>query len=249
MTEPAPPGLFGWEPVTSVAGPGWAEATEETRAAAQRWAVGILWALSGRRFGLFAHRIAPYVAPRRLNAYDQRNRYGPLAVNYRAGVARAGGFCSANAVRLGPVHAVTGVQVDGVPLPAEAWRLDPDGTLVRTDGAGWPVGQDVYAASPRWLVDAVLGVAPPAAGNVAAGRYAGEWVRAAGGGRCSLPAGARSIARPGLTIELPDAALLTENGRTGSPEVDRWLDTVNPAGLPEAATVYSPDLARHRLLT
>lgn len=246
MTETVPLDLYGWEPDAAAAGPGWEEATPEQRAAAQRWSVSVLWALSGRRFALHEHRIAPYIAPRQPNAYAQRNR--GLRVNYRAGLASSGS-CVERVVRLGSVVSVDQVQVDGVVLDSGSWTLDPDGTLVRTDGAGWPVGQDVYA--PRWLVDAVLGQRIPAAGNLAAGRYAGELLRASLGRPCSLPAGARSITRPGLTIELPDVAQLTEDGRTGNGEVDRWLASVNPEGLAEGPTVYSPDLelARHRLLT
>lgn len=239
--------LYGWAPDTSVAGAGWSELTPAEQAAALAWSVGVLWALSGRRFELHTHRVAPFIPPARPNAYSQRNRYAPLAVNYRAGYVRLGG-CAANTFRLpAPVHDVTQVQIDGVVLPAENWNLDPDGTLVRTDGAGWPVGQDVYAA--RWLVDYVLGTPVPAAGNTAAGRYAGELARAAKGQRCSLPAKARNVARPGLTMELRDPAELTENGRTGNDAVDAWLASVNPAGLTSEPTVYSPDLAVHRFLS
>lgn len=257
MTQPAEPDLYGWTPDTSVAGAGWEEATPEVKAAAQLWAVGVLWALSGRRFALHPHRIAPYLAPRFPNAYQRRVRAGNggmalagLAVNYATGVATVGGSGPARTVRLpGPVHEVTQVQVDGQVLAVEAWTLDPDGTLVRTDGDGWPVGQDVYAPTPRWLVDYVLGVPVPDAGNVAAGRYAGELVRASTGAACALPTRARSITRPGLTIEMPDVDALTENGRTGSPQVDAWLATVNPGGLTAGATVYSPDVAGHRFLS
>lgn len=248
MTEPAPAelDLYGWAPDTSVAGAGWEDLEPSVKDAALAWSVAVLWALSGRRFALHAHRIAPYLAARRPNAYSQRNRYAPLAVNYQAGYARLG--CTWNTVRLpGPVHDVTQVQVDGLVLPLDSWTLDPDGTLVRTDGAGWPVAQDVYA--PRWLVDYVQGVPVPAAGNVAAGRYAGELARASRGERCSLPAGARSITRPGLTIELPDVDALTENGRTGNGQVDAWLASVNPEGLASEGGVGSPDLAQHRFLS
>lgn len=249
MTEPAPElDLYGWAPDTSVAGAGWEDLEPAVQQAALAWSVGVLWALSGRQFALHAHRIAPFLPARQPNAYQQRNRYVPLGVNYRAGYVRFGG--TERTVRLpGPVHEVTQVQVDGLVLPIEGWTLDPDGTLVRTDGAGWPIAQDVYAPSPRWLVDYVLGSPPPDAGNVAAGRYAGELARAAKGERCSLPARARSIARPGLTIELPDVDALTENGRTGSPQVDAWLATVNPDGLAGSGGVWSPDTAGHRFLS
>jgi len=250
MTE-APavgPDLFGWSPDTSVAGAGWGDLSTEVQDAALQWSVSVLWALSGRQFELHAHRVAPYIAPRQPSAYAERTRGLGLGVNYRAGYARQSVGCSTRAFRAPwPVHAVTQVQLDGVTLDPTDWHLDPDGTLVRTDGAGWPIGQDVFA--PRWLVDYVIGIEPSAGANAAAGRYAGEFARAFKGAACNLPVRARSIARTGLTIELPDPAELTENGRTGSPQVDAWLASVNPGGLAEGPTVHSPDLAVHRFLT
>lgn len=256
MTEPDP--LSGWTPDTSVAGAGWQEATNEERAAALAWSVAVLWSLSGRRFELHPHRVAPFIPVRRPSAYDVRQRFmglgvnsaAGLGVNYRGGYASGGLACSSNVVRFPwPVHAVTLVQVDGLDLPAESWTLDPDGALVRTDGAGWPIAQNVYAPVPRWLVDLVIGILPDDAANAAAGRYAGELLRASKGQPCALPARARSITRPGLTIELPDPATLTENGRTGNGQVDAWLAAVNPAGLAAAPGVYSPDVAAHRFLS
>lgn len=256
MTEPDP--LHGWTPDTSVAGAGWQEATPEEQAAALAWSVAVLWALSGRRFEVHPHRVAPYIPLRVPSAYDVRQRFmglgvnsaAGLGVNYGAGTARGGAPCSANVVRFPwAVAEVTGVQVDGLPLPVESWTLDPDGALVRTDGAGWPIAQDVYAAAPRFLVDMVIGNMPDDAANAAAGRYAGELLRASKGQPCALPARARSITRPGLTIELPDPATLTENGRTGNGQVDAWLAAVNPGGLAAGAAVYSPDVAAHRFLS
>jgi hypothetical protein len=242
VTSPAPD-LLGWSPDTSVSGAGWAEATADQRAAALVWSVHTLWALSGRRFHLAARRVAPFLAARRPNAYAQRNRYA--TPRPWASVCGEG----STLVRIPQIAAVTRVEIAGEVLPTSAYVLDPDGALVRTDGSGWPVGQDVYAPDPVWVVDAVIGTPPPAAGNIAAGRYAGELLRASKGQPCAVPARARSIARPGLTIEPPDPATLTEQGRTGSAAVDRWLATVNPAGYPEAATVSTPDLHRHRFLT
>jgi hypothetical protein len=211
----------GWAPDVESLGPSWEALPPDVQQRALQIAVHTLWALSGRRFGTRTVTLAPYLRPARRSWVDSGRPAG-IAVNAAAGYA-VGGACGGSVARIlqlpGPVVSVEQVLLDGEPFTD--WVLDPDGTLVRTDGSAWPVGQDVYA--PRWIVRYVKGEAVPYAGNVAVARYA---------------------------LTLSDPKELAENGWTGMPSVDAWLRTVNPSGQAENASLVAPAPARfrHRVL-
>lgn len=242
MTEPLP---AGWSPNTDVLGASWSALPVDVRDTALQVAVRTLWALSGRRFGTAEITLAPFIAPPRTSWYDTQ-RVG-LALNSAAGIA-VGGCGTARAFRLpGPAVAVAEVVLDGQVLDVAAWTLDPDGTLVRVDGAGWPIAQDVYA--PRWIVRYTKGLVPDAAANEAAGRYALELARGmTADPKCKLPARTRDVARQGISLSLATPEELADSGGTGIPRVDAWLRTVNPHRLTAAAAFWSPAIARHRVI-
>jgi hypothetical protein len=248
MTEPAPQLPAGWDPAVEALGTSWSVLPVEVRNRALEVAVRALWALSGRRFGTVELTLAPYLPPPRVDWYDG-HRAG-LGLNAAAGYAAGGaaGCAPARAFRLpGPVVAVAEVVVDAVVLGPSAWHLDPDDTLVRVDGGGWPVGQDVYV--PRWVVRYVRGIPADVQANTAAARYALELARGlTADPKCKLPARTRSITRQGISLELAAPEDLSEGGLTGVGPVDAWLRAVNPAGLAEAATVWSPAVSRHRVI-
>ena len=143
--------------------------------------------------------------------------------------------------------AVTEVKVDGMVLDPAAWRLDPGGLLVRTDGQGWPLCQDLTKPDTEegtWSVTYTPGVAVDGLGARAAGVLAGQFVRACSGGQCELADNVTQIVRQGVTLSLGVGAF--PNGRTGIRAVDAYLERWNPHGHTTPPTVYSPDVRRPR---
>lgn len=247
MAEPTPPLPAGWSPNVAALGDQWASLDVAVRDAALRWSIELLWKLSGRQFGLTEVTLAPYIPPPRRGYFDNHYRL-PVGLNAAARFA-GGGVCSpARTFRLpGRAIAVAEVVVDGAVLDEAAWTLDPDGTLVRTDGGGWPVAQDVYL--PRWVVRYTHGLLAPPDANQAAARYALELARAAvADPRCKLPARVRDVTRQGISLSMAAPEELADAGLTGVAAVDAWLRSVNPDGLPQAATIWSPALTRHRVI-
>ena len=252
MTAPLHQVPAGWAPDVSAFGAQWAALPEEVRAAAASWAARTLWALSGRRFGTSELVVAPFIPPPRGTYYDSTYR-GLTGRGYAvttAGVSGGLGACgSARAFRLpwGPVVDVAVVVLDGQVLAEDAWHLDPDGTLVRMDGGGWPVGQDVYA--PRWTVQYTRGQEAPPDANLAAGRYAMELARAlTQDAACRLPSRTRDVARQGISVGLAAPEDLADAGLTGVTLVDHWLRSANPGQLQQAPSFWSPGSTRHRVL-
>lgn len=170
-------------------------------------------------------------------------------LNVACGCGGSGCSCTTvQEVRLyGQASAVTLVKIDGMTLDLTAYRLDPGGRLVRTDGQAWPACQDMNAPdtepgtfsvtySPGGVVDGL--------GAWAAGILAAEYVEVCATGKCNLPDTVSQIVRNGVTMTLTPGAF--PDGKTGLRAVDSYLESVNPNGLKAAPMVWSPDIARPR---
>lgn len=164
----------------------------------------------------------------------------------------SGGGCACTKVcevRLdGPVGAIDAVKVDGLTLDPSAYRLDPGGRLVRTDGDCWPLCQDMHAPDTEegtWSVTYTAGALVDGLGAWAAGILAGEFVQLCSTGDCSrLPTNAKQIVRDGVTLTLGVGAF--PDGQTGIREVDAYVQRWNPNRLRAAPVVWSPDQKRPR---
>jgi hypothetical protein len=151
----------------------------------------------------------------------------------------------------GPVHDVIAVTVDGQVVPSAAYRVDDGLRLVRTDGAAWPTWQDLGADPDQlgtFAVEYRRGVPLPAAGRRALTAYTIEIHKGmCGDSTCRLPARVTNITREGTTYSLlDDPNVMLDQGRTGVPEVDAWLASVNPYKIKSEMRVYSPDAATPR---
>jgi hypothetical protein len=245
----------GWEPNTAVLGSQWAALDPAVADAAVTLAAEELWALSGRRFGTWTVTLAPYLPVRA--PCSAGGPWGGYALNAAAGTATPWGVAATRSTvfRLpGPVVAVTEVRLAGAVMDPAHWKADPDGRLVWTApaelGAGWPVGQDVYAEPPAWTVTYTRGIPVPDAGKVALARYAHEIAKgmaAAPGDR--LPGRARDITRAGTNITMVAPEDPANAGLTGIPLVDSWLRAVNPHRLSSPSRLYAPEMSRHRVLS
>jgi len=125
----------------------------------------------------------------------------------------------------------------------------------RVFGAGvecWPTCQDMSLPPTEpntFEVTYLRGKPVPEYGLWAAGLLACELIKAcASPGEdclCRLPANVQSVVREGVSIDLEAFRLGGAGdplfGRTGIPEVDLWLSTVNPNRLTSRARAYSPD--------
>jgi hypothetical protein len=93
-----------------------------------------------------------------------------------------------------------------------------------------------------WGVTYRRGAVVPQSATWASGLFACELYKACTGeGECALPSNAQRIARQGVTVELTPVLIRPGEFATGIPEVDLWLQSVNPyrAKLPSA--VFSVD--------
>lgn len=149
-----------------------------------------------------------------------------------------------------PVYDIVSVQVDGVELPPEAYRLDAPARLVRTDGDCWPDCQDMAAPDGEpgtFSVTYRAGLPLDAFAISAVSELTCHLIAAClppgtkGCTDCQLPSTARRVVRQGVTVELADPTAILADGRTGLTLVDAWLAAVNPHRLAAPSRVYSPD--------
>lgn len=124
----------------------------------------------------------------------------------------------------GTPQAVIQVMIDGIVIPEASYRLDPDGTLFRTDGGAWPICQNMAAAGNApgaFQIKYAHGYQPPELGRKAAVQLASEFYKACSNQACKLPAGVTKIVRQG--IEITRAANLFREGATGLAMVDSFI--------------------------
>ena len=243
--------------------PGWDTATAEDRERATEWATFILDALTGHQFAQCPVTVRP-CGPRCSMptgyttwpvASPAQGGPGPWMIPYVLnGTWRncsCDGGCSclpACRVDLGvPVAEVTEVRVNGLVLTDSAYQLQGQ-FLVRIDGGEcWPSCQDPAVPDTEEGTFSVTyrpGRVLPVAGQIAAGKLAGEFLKACAGSSCALPAQISSLSRQGVDVEFVDPATVFESGRTGIQEVDLFITAVNPTGMRRRSRVMSPDIRR-----
>ncbi|MCK9901285.1 hypothetical protein MXD63_14505 [Frankia sp. Cpl3] len=225
---PTPSGLCSpWVDAATVAArPDMADVTitPETLAAACVDASALLYILSGRQY--------PGICTSTVRPHNGSGGWGGIDL------------------QLYPIHTVIEVKVDGETLGAGDYRLDDRRWLVRTDGLIWPSDQWLHLADTEagtWSVAAVHGAEPPALGVSAASRLAAELAKErTPGATTALPRRLTNITRQGVSMTLVDPATYLDQGRTGVPEVDRFIAAVNPSRQRARPAVFSPDLPRRR---
>lgn len=220
---------------------------------AENLAVQVLWALSGRQFG-----ICPVIArpcPQPCHALRAASLYSapgsgwffPIwdGANWRNVACGCGPTCSwqaPNVVHLAssvtlPVVEVVEVVIAGDVVPEEDYKLEGD-LLYRISG-NWP-SQDLTKPLDEegtWSVTYMRGIAPPPGTAKLVGLLAKEFLAACSGGKCRLPRRVRSVSRQGVTYDMVDPVDIYKDGKTGIPEVDLWLAAVNPHALQAPSVV------------
>ena len=264
--EPVPPTslLCGWSVDTDCI-PDWDTFSPELQDLAATWAAEILWALTGRRYGQCPLTWRPcnpkclgtlgYVAYP-VGISGAAAAPGPWMLPFVDGAGTwrncvCSGACSCRArcevPFPTPVASVEEVKVDGVVLATTAYRLDVyrgRTVLVRTDGECWPECQDMELNDTEvgsFSVTYTPGEALPAAGAVAAGRLAGEFLKQCQGADCALPDQLLTLSRNGVEVQVADPQAILDAGLTGIEQVDLWIRSVNPRHLAQRPQVYSLD--------
>lgn len=161
-----------------------------------------------------------------------------------SGVWRNARLGSDNEIVLpGGSETVEVVTVDGDVLPPTVYRIDNAYLLVRTDGGAWPLRQDTrrpISEPGTCSVEYVPGPAVDGLGAHAAGLLAGEFAKAATGGKCALPPNATTVSRQGVSLDLSPGPGAFPGGRTGIREVDLYVQRWNPGGLTQPSAVWYP---------
>jgi hypothetical protein len=152
----------------------------------------------------------------------------------------------------GPVAALVSVELGGVEVALDKFRIDNGHRIVRVDGTCWPSCQDLGAplGDPGTLgITYVPGIVPDGSALWAAGVLACEFAKACQGGKCRLPAAVTAVARQGVAFTF--AGGMFPDGMTGIREVDTYLTAINPNALAMPPMVWSPDVpwAKHRYQT
>ena len=247
--------------------PQWATYSPAIQADATAFGTEIVWALSGRQFGVCPVTVRPCarcVGPTYRTYGVWLDGYSNGAVSPAwwpyvdsGGVWRNCGGCQgacscepAQQVWLpGPVRSITEVRVNNVVVNPANYRLDfANGLfwLVGQNGQQWPECQDfnnpASSTSNTFVVTyAGDGVEVPTGGLLAAAALACEYGKLCTGVECALSAAATAITRDGVSYEILTASDLISKGFTPLPNVNQWIYSVTPYGNPERPRVWSPD--------
>lgn len=215
------------------------ETTDEQLAHAVNAATTMLWTRTGRRLGLCT-----------VTENYRVDAHGGCPVPYLAddGSWRHGvpGCVGIHLVNL-PVHTVTEVRVDGVPLASNAWEYD--GVALSRFDACWPAQADDddrarIQVTYRWGVSLAEDSPLYALAGLAMGEVVTEVLNALRGKACKLPSRAVTVTRAGVTMQLGDAQEIAKEGLLGLPMADQLILAVNPGRRRQRSRVYSPDMAR-----
>ena len=217
------------------------------RNGAESLAITVLWALSGRQFGLKTVTARPCPLVRRPWRDDDLDSgvtsyvlswEGDHWLNIPCWLQSCRSVGPNMALLPGPVAEVTLVEVNGVALPPNVWAIEGN-VLYRREGP-WP-GQDFnrpLGDPGTWGVTYKRGLPVPEGVDVLTGLLAKEFITALNNnGQCRLPRTVTTASRQGVTYRAYDPAVIYANGKTGLPEVDMWLASVNPHALMAAPSV------------
>lgn len=224
----------------------------------------VLYAMSGRQFGLCSITIRPCrtdcwggIWPFRSNYWAEftvgdRWPYPALigGLWYNLACGSCGDNCSCSIVHEitlpGQIYDVTQVKVDGVILtPDTDYRVDNGRLLVRLDGEAWPMCNDLNKADTEddtWSVTFRTGRPVPSLGQAAVGVLTEQFTKLLlCDDTCELPFNVTQLSRQGVDITFLDPQEIFQNRRTGLYLPDLFINTYNPHGRTQRARVYNID--------
>lgn len=264
----------GW-PIDTGCCDTWSTYSASVQAAATDYATAVLWAATGRRFGLCTRVVRPcgrtcqeayggYGSSAYAGSYWSEGTWLPYIFNGEwrncwCGCGGTPGCCGCNVdcqVYLdGPVNNIISVTVDGDTVDPATYRVDNGVWLVRThdqsDADCWPDFQNFNrnSGTGTFIVTYQRGLAVPTALLRAAGELACEFAKACVGAPCRLSGRVSSIARQGVNLSFVGVEALMEKGLTGISTVDQIIHTFNPYNLTSPMRVVSPDWPERTRIT
>lgn len=241
----------------------WDAASPDNQQRAAQFATMVLWASTGRQYGLCDLTVRPCLTCGDNEAsgffwdsgvffpYIWQGQWFNLACGC-AGFCRCGTHPYTQAWLLGPVAGIIAVTVDGILVDPSVYRVDDGQWLVRQDGNTWPKEANYNLPAGEvgtWTVEYCQGKPVPPALVVAAGTLAVEFLKACAGSACRLPGRVTSVVRSGVSVTMVDIDTLFKMGLTGLTEVDLIIRSVNPNGLTHRNRLYTPDVTYPRITT
>ena len=217
--------------------------------AAEDLAVQILWALSGRQFGVCETLVRPCPPEacgggmRAGSTWDQTAtpyiptyEYGRW-VNYTCGCSTRCNAAGPRTIHLpGPVQGIVTVTINGEVIDPSEYVLEGD--ILYRKGGQWPP-QDYNKPLDEdgtWSILYLKGNPVPAAAGVFVGLLAKEFLAACSGDTCRLPRNVVMTTSRGIT-KTYDPSAMYANGKTGLSEIDMWLSAINPYAILSAPRV------------
>lgn len=262
-------GACGWTVDRCGCGSCWAKLKPDQQATAATLASHVMWAATGRRYGLCEVTVLPcnpvteplyqtyplagYDVWDGPNAGGGGGIVGPV-IDGGTWFNRCGAGCTCRArceVPLdGPVHSIIEVTVDG-DLVTTGYEVHDGHLLVRTDGACWPTCQVYGSEIPGFTVTYLRGEEIPPPVQTALEVLACQYAAYCSTGECRLPARLTSLSRQGVDVSVADLdnTDLGTKIRTGIPLVDDIIAADNPWGAVERRQVFSPDMPTNRVIT
>lgn len=240
----------------------WETTDPAIQAAAKEYAAYIMWAATGRQYGLCDVSVRPCGMKRCSDGlgefwgYDwSGGTWVPYVFNGQWFNCMCGAMCCCEPrcqVRLvGPVDSITSVTIGGVAVDPLTYRVDDNHWLVRTAGECWPVCADLDTddGDNVFVVNYQRGTPIPAFVLTGSSPLACEWAKACTGAECRLSNRVTSMVRNGITIDMVDPTSMLEDGLTGLWEVDTVIRAVNPYNLKQRLRIYAPELNIPRTVT
>lgn len=242
--------------------PSWSTLDPDVQVRSIRLATKVIWAATGRRYGICDAVIRPCGNDRRCGSCGSFDFFGgwmrPLLLDglWRNCLCGCPCDCAPHCqIRLpGWVENVTQVMVDGVIIAPSSWRVDNHTWLVRTDGDCWPNCQDYNVDSPAdGTMTVSYGVGQPVPDDILdiTAVLACEFAKACAADKgCRLPGRLQTLTRQGVTVSNVDIDTVLKFGLTGITEIDMVIMADNPYGLKQKNFLYSYDTApRYRVTT
>lgn len=205
---------------------------------AEDCAVQVLWALSGRQYGVREITARPN-PPLGFPASPVMPVLDGVWTSHVCGCVFNCAYTRPGAVHLpGPVAEVIEVQIGDTILDQDDWAIEGDVLHRRGDTTVWPVQNLArpLGETGTWSVTYLRGTTPPPHTAQLAGELAKEFLSAcAGNDECRLPRSLIGTTQRGVSHTFDPSKILAA-GKTGLTEVDLWLAAVNPHQLPQQSS-------------
>lgn len=240
----------------------WEALDPAIQSSARDYAALILWAATGRQFGLCEVTVRPCGMKRcddggaQFYGYDwSSGTWTPYIFNGTWFNCSCAGMCCCDPrcqVRLmGPVDSIVEVTIGGIAVDPATYRVDDNHWLVRTGGECWPTCADMDSDDGDNVFEVTYrrGTTPPPALLRAASTLMCEWGKGCTGADCRLSNRVTSIARQGINIEMADPNAILDGNRTGLWEVDAVIAALNPYDRKQRARIWAPEMNVPRMTT